>query len=248
MLAPPGRFWERLELVLPLLLVVLHGPLYNQIGNLAASRGLDFGPVVVTGLDEQVPFLPLMVFPYMIAWLFPALLMVALVRSGLDRLAVRKIVAAIVVLEVVCYLLWVAFPVKCSLRLDETALAEHGWPGWLVLENYKLATVWNACPSFHIAGSWLFLRAAQLYRVRFLSLFFVLYLLIAISTVTIRIHYLADILVGLLVSEAVFRFTLRRFDPRGTFENYSTGKTITIYVALLATGTTVWALLALLTN
>ena len=228
-----------LEIVLPLCFIVLHGLLYNAVGSgVTDARGIDFGPVVMTWLDARIPFLPPMVFPYMLAWFYPLFLVVALVKKrGVGILEIRRIFAAILLLELLCYCLWVAFPVKVGLRVDETALAAHGWLGSLVLLNYEHATVWHACPSFHVAGPWFFYRTAQLYGVRFIRAFLVMFVAIAVSTVTIRIHYLMDIVVGLAVSELVFRTVLCRFEERKMFASLPSRAVVGAYLLLLVLAT-----------
>ena len=123
---PAEQKWKRLEIVLPLFFVIFHGLIYNAVGVIAASRGVDFGELAATGLDLHVPEIPLMVVPYMLAWLYPVILLVGLLRKGTPGvIAIRRILATFVVLELVCYGIWILFPVKVSLRMDEAILASH---------------------------------------------------------------------------------------------------------------------------
>ena len=105
--------------------------------------------------------------------------------------------------------------------------------GDLVLLNYQNATVWHACPSFHVVAPWLFYRAAQLYGAPWLRSLLVLFIAIACSTVMIRIHYLADIAAGLLVGEAAFRFVLRPLEKRDAFAKIPSRVVVPVYAGLV---------------
>ncbi|MCI5145134.1 MAG: hypothetical protein D3923_06285 [Candidatus Electrothrix sp. AR3] len=59
----------------PLVLLLVHGMLYNPIGQLAAQRGVDFSSFIKTPLDPLIPSLPVFVLPYIFIWFFPVVLM-----------------------------------------------------------------------------------------------------------------------------------------------------------------------------
>ena len=202
---PPSSVMNRLSPLLPLVLLLLHGFLYNGVGKVAAARQVDFGPMLEMPWDGWIPFVPLFVIPYTLVWFYPLGLTGYLVAARVEPRVFRSMAIALVALLVACYALWIAFPVKVGLRLDEGALAGQGWLHDLVLFNYQGASHWNACPSFHVAGPWFLYRAARLVAPRLPSFFFWLFVAIALSTVLIRIHYALDIVGGLLVSELAIR-------------------------------------------
>ena len=246
---PVEQPWKKLEIALLLCFVIVHGVIYNAVGKVAASRGLDFGEQVTIGLDLRVPEIPLMVIPYMLAWLYPVMLLVGLLRAGTPGvIAIRRILASFVVLELLCYSIWILFPVRVSLRMDEVVLASHGWLGDVVSKNYELTSPWNACPSFHVAGPWLFFRAVQLYRIPFQRSLLVLFADIALSTVTIRIHYLVDIVVGLVVAELAFQLILLPLERKQTFGRHSSSAAVVSYTALLCLATCGYVLLTVISG
>lgn len=199
---------KRLAPLLPLLLLLLHGFLYNAVGRLAAARQINFGPAVELPIDAWIPFVPLFVIPYTLVWFYPIGLTGYLVAARVEPKAFQSTAVALVALLLGCYALWIAFPVKVGLRLDESALAGRGWLDQSVLFNYRGASHWNACPSFHVAGPWFLYRAARLMTPRLPAIFFWAFVAIALSTVLIRIHYALDIVGGLLISELVVRTVL----------------------------------------
>lgn len=233
-----------LEPWLPLVLLLLHGFLYNEIGELAANRGVDFGPVVETPLDAWIPFVPAFVIPYTLVWLFPVVLTAYLVRKRVDPQAFRAVFMAVIALLVLCYTLWVLFPVKVGLRLDDGVIGSDGWLGALVRLNYEGASHWNACPSFHVAGPWLLYRCARALRPQLPMLFLGLVLAIMLSTVFIRIHYALDIAFGVLASELVFRQVFRRLHQSKALEAVPKTTAWACAVAVLAVGLTGYAVIA----
>lgn len=195
----------------PLLVLLVHGSLYNEIGRIAAWRGVNYGPQVMIPLDAQVPFVPLFVLPYLFVWVFPILLIgyVAL-KLRFDPSPCLRISIGLVALMLSCYVLWILFPVRCDLRLDEAVLARHGFLGNLVRINYEAASQWNACPSFHVAGPWFLYRAVRDAVPKMPRLFLFIVVAIAASTVLIRIHFLADIACGVLIGELIYHVVRKR--------------------------------------
>jgi hypothetical protein len=154
---------------------------------------------------------PLFVLPYLFVWVFPILLIgyVAL-KLRFDPAPCLRIAIGLVALMLSCYVLWILFPVRCDLRLDEAVLARHGFLGNLVRLNYEAASQWNACPSFHVAGPWFLYRAVRNAVPKMPRLFLFIVVAIAASTVLIRIHFLADIAVGVLIGELIYHVVRKR--------------------------------------
>ena len=235
---------KSLEPLLPLGLLLLHGTLYNEIGEIAAARGVNYGPFVETPFDSMIPFVSVFVIPYSLVWLFPVLLIGYLMVAKVDPRAFRSLFIAVLVLIVGCYLLWILFPVMVSHRMDEGSVAEHGWLGTLVLLNYHGASYWNACPSFHVAGPWLLYRAARALAPQMPKAIFLVVVAISLSTVLIRIHYVLDIVFAILVSELVFRLVFKRLHETKALDAVPRPAAWAFSLTLLFAGFTGYALLA----
>jgi len=201
-----------LQVLSPLAVLLVHGLFYNPIGDLAGQRGADFSPFITTPLDALVPYVPVFVLPYLFIWFFPIVLMGCLYRElGIrDSAPYLRLSWAILALMGICYVIWTVFPVRVDLRIDPFVLRQGGFLNELVRRNYEVASLWNACPSFHVASPWLLYRVLRYYVPGRHPIFLFLALSIMASTVFIRIHYLADIVGGVLVSELVFRVVLLR--------------------------------------
>ena len=77
--APRAGLAAKLEVLLPLSLVALHGMYYNLTGAIAGSRGVDLGPLVATPPDAFVPYVPVFSLAYLPTWPYPVR---AFVRAG----------------------------------------------------------------------------------------------------------------------------------------------------------------------
>lgn len=206
-----GKILQFLGIFSPLLVLLVHGLLYNQVGEVARWRGLNYGPAVEIPLDARVPFVPLFVIPYLFVWIFPVLLIGYAVRKrGFAPVPYLRISVSLVALMLSCYVLWILFPVRVNLRVDESVISLHGFLGDLVRFNYERASQWNACPSFHVAGPWFLYRAVRNMVLKMPGLFLFIVVAIAASTVLIRIHFLLDIVFGVLVGEIIYQGVLKR--------------------------------------
>jgi hypothetical protein len=226
--------WRRLEFFLPVVLLFLHGMYYNTIGDITALRGVDFGPLLVTPLDHLIPFSVFFIIPYTAIWILPIYMLVRLKRQdNFSETNMRRITLAFLALIIACYTLWIAFPVKMSLRLDHGTLADYGMLGKLTLITYQNATAWNACPSFHVAVPWLICRILKQYTGKLPAAVGWLTVAIFMATVGIRIHYLFDIVGGVMISEAVYRAVLRPCEAANVLQQLSSRVMVAGYTILI---------------
>jgi membrane-associated phospholipid phosphatase len=191
---------------------------YNLIGHLSSLRGVDFGPWLMTPLDRAMPYLPLGVHPYQIAYFMPGLVLVLLViKFRMDPPSVRRLVAAFLCLLFTQYALYLLFPVSArSIRLADEAIGS-GMLAELVRYQYHLATVWCAWPSLHVSACWLFYRVLAQYYRRFHWIYLVWFVAMVVGTVSIKIHYVLDGVTGLVLGELAYRFLFVRFERTGAF-------------------------------
>jgi hypothetical protein len=192
---------------------------YNLVGHVASLRGVDFGPRLLTWLDRAVPYMPFWVHFYQVAYLVPLVVVAVLIRNlGLDLPRFRRIVFAFVLMLTVHYVLYLSVPTSArAVRLPEEALGE-GILGRLVRYQYRLATVWCAWPSFHVAAGWylfrLLLRHSRIARWIHLAWFSGM----LFGTVAIKIHYILDGLTGLGIAEVAYRGVFLKLEAARAFE------------------------------
>jgi hypothetical protein len=197
-------------------LLIFHRLCYNLVGVLLSRGSTDYGPLLVTGLDTQIPYVPVFVLPYLFTWGYAAFIAgYALFFRTYDHLLFRYFYLCFLLMTCVECLLWLTVPARISIRVDLEVLALHGWLGELTAYVYRHATPWNVIPSAHIAFAyavWLFSAhfAKRGHRWLFLNLFIV----VCLSVLFIKNHFLWDILGGMILAQliysTVFRQTYRR--------------------------------------
>ena len=140
--------------------------------------------------EEQLPFLPIFVYPYVLTHLVGGLVIVT-VRDYGRFLRVARAAGLALLTAYTTYLL---FPVWLERpHLDVTS--PHTW----LLSIVYLDKSYNHFPSLHVALSWLAVHAAQVTSpTRFwLSL---LTVWISVSTVFVKQHYIVDVVAGYAVA------------------------------------------------
>lgn len=192
---------------------------YNLIGHISSLRGLDFGPFLYTPLDRAFPYIPELVWFYQIAVPVPALTLALISwKIGRDVPVYRRVVLAFLTLLFFQFALYLLLPTSgTSVRLAEAATGE-GLLGALVRYQYRLASLWCACPSLHVSACWYFYRLFARYypHLRFLYLFW--FIGMVLGTVGIKIHYVLDGVAGLVLGEAAYRFVLLRLERTRALE------------------------------
>jgi len=159
-------------------------------------------------IDDQIPLVPAFVFAYVLyyAWL---LLPLAL----RERARFYHAVAAFAVLQVSAILMFVLVPTQMA----RPAVVGGGLSRDLVRWLYRADQGCNLVPSLHVAHSALVALLFWHARSRWLPWVLGGTLLISLSTVLIKQHYVADIPAGLLFSVAAFYAALpvfRHLDER----------------------------------
>lgn len=201
-------YWEVL-CIPPIMLV--HRVGYVATGEILSRQEQDHSGLLLTALDEKIPFVPLFIVPYLLVWIYPLIVVIYAAASGsYDRMMFRYFYFTSLVMTAVECLIWYQFPASIDIRVPAEALAEHGLLGSLTAWTYQRATPWNVFPSAHIAFSFLVLLFSRHFaRAGHLWLFVLAFVLIAASVVFVKNHYLVDVAGGMALAiigyAAVFR-------------------------------------------
>lgn len=144
----------------------------------------------------------LMQFAYITYYLYTVILCAALYRAGQWR-AFWKVMTASAVAYTLGYLVAILLPIESpyhALAALHTAALDGGFFTALIngIEHYGRVHG-AAFPSAHVSGATVALLGAWRYRRRMFTAFLPFYLLMLVSTVYGRYHYVADVLAGLLV-------------------------------------------------
>ena len=204
---------EKLVWTLVLVAVSAFGFHYVDARN-AELAGSGWGLALETKLDAYVPFVPQFVFPYLMyyPWL---LLPVFVLRT---RESFFRALAAFAVMQVIAQTVYVLFPA----HMNRPEVTQFGLSADLVRFVYRVDQGWNVFPSLHVAHTVLvailffkYARPASWVPVAIGSL------LISMSTVLIKQHYVIDIPAGVLLTSMCYAvvwlpFPIARSSYRGS--------------------------------
>jgi len=231
-----GQYWEVL-CILPLLLT--HRLCYELLGAILSRNSTDYGRLLITTWDLSIPYISVFVLPYLFTWLYGGfVILYTIITRTYNRNIFRYFYLSILLETGVECLIWYHFPASILIRVNAEVLNSSGWLGSLTAHVYERATPWNVIPSAHIAFSytvWLFSKhfAPKSQRLLFLLLF----ILIALSVVFIKNHYLIDIAGGMVLGHIVYLLVFLPASKRKILDGLTTPVILSFYclVFILAT-------------
>lgn len=146
--------------------------------------------------EEKIPFFPWSFFIYCLVYVVPALAFLLLKTYESVLASVRAFFAAIAIHIII----WFFYPVEYCLRPSSLPQAPQPLMTWVDfmfrLDNPPV----NCFPSLHVTYAFLTYFAIRTYRPKFAPYFLVLALLISLSTLTFKQHFVADVVAGFLVA------------------------------------------------
>lgn len=188
------------RVTIPMVLLVALVPFYLVI----AGRG---GPVSTPALalDRFLPLAPTWALVYGALYVFLIVLPVLVVQQ--EEL-IRRTVWAYLTVWTIAYVCFLLYPTVAP--RPGTVLGD-GFAVWGLRFLYDADPPYNCFPSIHVAHS--FVSALACYRVhRALGLIAVLCaLLVALSTLFTKQHYVADLIAGIVLAVAAYRVFLRGY-------------------------------------
>lgn len=170
---------------------------YFLVNELTARRSvfyhLDFP------FEGNIPLYPALVFAYLLEFAF-----FALAYLMIDDLPFFKKVASAVLLCVTLhFLIFLIFPVEYRLRPEIDA--DRGWAYLLVDFYYWLDLPYNCFPSLHVSNVVLVSFFMERFRRGMGWILHPLAVLVAVSVVLVKQHYIADVVAGYFVGWFVYR-------------------------------------------
>lgn len=150
--------------------------------------------------EARLPLLPALIFAYLMVFGF-------LATSYLvvdDLPFFKKVVRAFLICITFHFIFFLIFPVEYNLR--PVVDPDRGWAYYLVYFYYWLDPPYNCFPSMHISNSFLVSFILQRYRPGVGWVLFPLAILVAISVVLVRQHYIVDVISGFFVGWLIYRW------------------------------------------
>ena len=154
--------------------------------------------------EANLPFVPGLILGYML--IFVILGFTYAVITDLDFF--KKTVLAFFLCITIHFAFFLLFPVEFTLRPDVDPT--QGWAYRLVHYYYWLDLPYNCFPSMHISNCFLVSFILLRYRLVYGLIIVPLALLVAISCVLVKQHYVADVVAGLGVAWFCFYWVFVR--------------------------------------
>lgn len=220
------------------MLMIIHRLLYNLSGFLLDQQERDYGAFLISPLDPAIPYLPIFVLPYFGTWLLGLAVLAYVFTFNTGNIAVfRSIYASVVFTTFLEFVFWLCFPASISLRVDMNELMEGGIFDLWLATIYASATPWNVFPSAHVAFAFMaWLYSSHLARREHRIWFQLVCVLICLSVVFVRNHYLVDIPAGLAVTYLGYRLVFQPSLNSNFFANFSTAAVL-LMVAIICIAT-----------
>lgn len=173
--------------------LIVNIPCYVLVNHYVASQGVSHP--VAWALDYQIPFLPAFSIFYALVYVFPVICFLFIWDSyPLIKAAFKAFLA----MGLICLTCFVIYPVEFQLRPEMAA--PYGFFEQLVRFFYWAdSPPFNCLPSLHVAGAFMSARMVWLHRRKLGYWFFGIAVMITLSTLFIRQHYLIDVFGGLAV-------------------------------------------------
>jgi len=146
--------------------------------------------------EEQIPFMPMTIFIYIIQWVLPISVFMMITKKQ----RIMKILVAFLITILIHNMFFLIFPVEYSLRpvfsMDSTIAVLVGY-------LYQMDAPINTFPSMHVSFVFLIYFIIKRYRPQFKWTFLFLAVAISISTVLVKQHYILDVGAGFILAYLV---------------------------------------------
>jgi membrane-associated phospholipid phosphatase len=186
--------WEKTALFLGVMVYYLAG--YFVINQWTATRTVLYH--LDLPFESALPIYPALIFAYILELVF--FVLAYWMIDDLDFF--KKTARAFLLLITFHFIVFVAFPVEYHLRpvIDPY----RGWAYFLVYFYYWMDLPYNCFPSMHVSNVFLIAFILQKYRRGMGWILQPLAVLVAISVVLVKQHFIADVVAGFLVGWFVY--------------------------------------------
>jgi hypothetical protein len=172
---------------------------YLLIGEYVSATG---NPVTLRlDLDDRIPFSSGFVWIYSLYYFLPLLMWILIPRLRYYP----DVLLSFAILLTVSFVIFIVYPVRIIRPIDPGS----DLSGRLVGFIYRVDSLVNAFPSLHVASSFLTSFIVWFHRRWLGAIFFVMSFGVAISTLYLKQHWLADVVAGALLAVAIYLFVYR---------------------------------------
>lgn len=158
-------------------------------------------------LDKEIPFVGAFIYPYIYwyVYIFAGLFLILLK----DRRKYFRILFAIAIGMCVCYVIYFLYPVEIA----RPVIASNDITGRLVNMIYSADRPVNCFPSIHVLNTYIMMRLTVKKGSHIWNAYtYIVGILIILSTLFIKQHYVLDGVAGIVLGEIVVRLAIRLKD------------------------------------
>lgn len=153
--------------------------------------------------DYSIPFIPVFIFGYTLVYLSVVLLYFTMK----DMQEFRRTIVAYLLITTVHYIFFLLFPVKLDFRADFSGLS--GLSVEATKLYYFIDKPYNCFPSLHVAYSTLAVMCSWKNHHFMRIVFLVMAVIVAISVVFVKQHYMLDVVTGALSGILLYLLTAK---------------------------------------
>lgn len=177
---------------------------YFYIGVIATKRGI-FHDLALPS-EERFPFIPATFIIYLTVYIVPV---VAFFLLKTEK-SLRQTMWAFGTSLLFCNIVWLVYPVNYELRPALMLGEEANWFWKSISFFYNLDNPpLNCFPSLHVTYAYLSYYVMKTYRPEFARFFGILAILIGLSTLTFKQHYIVDVLAGMTVAYVAYSIFMK---------------------------------------
>lgn len=160
------------------------------------------GHLLQSKLDKKIPMLSGFVVPYLL--FFPYVFGIFIWAYATGSPSFSHLAISITAVSIITTIIYIGFPSQMIRPFAEKTHINRGWAGEIVEDIEKFDKPNNVFPSNHVAYSLVVTLFMVLVIPALAWAFWLIFLLIAASTVLIKQHYLIDIPAGAAVALLVW--------------------------------------------
>lgn len=154
--------------------------------------------------ESSIPFYPIFIFAYCALFLMLAYTYIVINDLNYFWKAFKTFILCVTIHFIFFFLMPVEYTLRPVIDPEQSIIYR------IVDFFYWLDLPYNCFPSLHISNAFLCAHLLERYRAGYGKVFFPLAILIAISVVLVKQHYIADVLVGMVVAYGTYFYIWRR--------------------------------------
>lgn len=167
---------------------------YFLIGHYVIERGVFYAPVLP--FEDDIPFLPSTFFIYILVYFIPLIAFLLMKERKHMFAAMWAFGVGVVFHEII----WFIYPVEFFLRPDLPVDTPNLFMKMVALFFKLDSPPINCFPSLHVTYAFLTFYAMHIFRPRYAKIFLIFAVVISLSTLTFKQHFVADILAGFAIA------------------------------------------------